>query len=272
MNEPGENASSDSFREPADSDHGATQTLTVGSEFADQPPAEPLSRDEYADHMRRRPAADIGHDTGHTDDLGDGDGDDSPWADPTEQAQGMALGEYADYARQGPAAEGDDYGSANAERPDVAALYSADYIPASDSPPHVEGPHERPDGWADEINPDRDAPGRDNNCGECSRAVNSTWDGKPAAAAAMSNPDVPGEPVDRMTDWAGQAPATASMSEVQQRLGDLGPGSSAVVGCDWKHGGGHWFNAVNDSGTVKAVDGQSGNVETWPPSAQRHGL
>jgi len=276
MNEPGENASSDSFREPADNDHGATQTLTAGTEFADQPSAEPLSRDEYADYMRQGPAADIGddasdgHNTGHTDDPGDGD--DSRWTDPAEQAQGMARGEYADYVQQGPAAEGDDDGSANAERPDMAARYPADYIPAPDSPPHVEGPHERPDGWAGEINPDRHAPGRDNNCGECSRAVNSTWDGKPAVAAAMSDPDAPGEPVDRMTDWAGQASATASMSEIQQRLGDLGPGSSAVVGCDWKHGGGHWFNAINDKGTVKAVDGQSGNVETWPPSARGLGF
>jgi hypothetical protein len=62
------------------------------------------------------------------------------------------------------------------------------------------------------------------------------------------------------------------MSEIQQRLGDLGLGSSAIVGCDWKHGGGHWFNAINDGGTVKAVDGQSGNVEAWPPSAQGLGF
>jgi hypothetical protein len=60
------------------------------------------------------------------------------------------------------------------------------------------------------------------------------------------------------------------MSEIRQRLDDLGPGSSAVVGCDWNAGGGYWFTAVNDGGTVKAVDGQKGRVETWPPST--HGL
>jgi hypothetical protein len=156
------------------------------------------------------------------------------------------------------------------ERPDIAARYPADYIPSSDSPPRVEGPHDQPEGWIDGINPGRDAPGRDNNCGECSRAVITTWDGKPAVAAAMSDPNVGGEPIGRMTEWAGQSPAMASMSEIQQRLADLGPGSSAVVGCDWNHGGGHWFNAVNDGGIVKAADGQSGAVETWPPSA--HGL
>lgn len=47
---------------------------------------------------------------------------------------------------------------------------------------------------------------------------------------------------------------------------ETSPGSSAVVGCGWKTGGGHWFNGVNDGGTVKAVDGQSGCVEDWPPT------
>jgi hypothetical protein len=56
------------------------------------------------------------------------------------------------------------------------------------------------------------------------------------------------------------------MSEIKQRLDELGPGSSAIVGCDWQAGGGHWFNAVNDGGIVKALDGQHCKVETWPPS------
>lgn len=56
------------------------------------------------------------------------------------------------------------------------------------------------------------------------------------------------------------------MSDVEHRLYELGPGSSAVVGFDREDGGGHWFNAVNDGGTVKAIDGQVGRVEPWPPS------
>lgn len=35
--------------------------------------------------------------------------------------------------------------------------------------------------------------------------------------------------------------------------------------------GGHWFNAVNDAGTVRAVGGQSSRVETWPPSVHGFG-
>src|SRR5690242_18208263 len=94
-----------------------------------------------------------------------------------------------------------------ARRPDIAARYPADYTPADAPPPRVDGPHEPPDRWADGINPGRRAPGRDNNCAECSRAVDSTWNGEPAAAAAMTDPDVHGERVARMTEWAGQAPA-----------------------------------------------------------------
>jgi Papain fold toxin 1, glutamine deamidase len=154
----------------------------------------------------------------------------------------------------------------SASRPDIASLYPADYVPSADPLPSVEGPHESPEQSAADVNPDRDGPGRDNNCGECARAFDNTWHGNPAAAAAMSNADAAGEPVSRMTEWAGQAPTEASMPDVQQRLEELGLGSSAVVGVDWKDGGGHWFNAVNDGGTIKAVDGQSGLTEKWPPS------
>jgi Papain fold toxin 1, glutamine deamidase len=152
-------------------------------------------------------------------------------------------------------------------RVDVPSTYPSDYVPYSGQPAEVGGPHESPESWINGINPDEDAPGRDNNCAECSRAVEDTWEGKPATAAAMSDQNAAGEPVRRMEDWAGEQPQQASMPQIGQRLNDLGPGSSAIVGCDWVGGGGHWFNAVNDKGTVKAVDGQSGETEAWAPSA-----
>ena len=60
-----------------------------------------------------------------------------------------------------------------------------------------------------------------------------------------------------------------SITDIGHRLEKLGPGSSAIIGCDWSPPriGGHWFNAVNDSGTIKAVDGQTARIELWPPSA-----
>ena len=75
-----------------------------------------------------------------------------------------------------------------------------------------------------------------------------------------------------MTEFAGVAPEPATMDQVADKLTELGPGSSAIVGFDRADGSGHWFNAVNDGGTIKAVDGQSGTVGAWPPSSDAFGF
>jgi hypothetical protein len=151
--------------------------------------------------------------------------------------------------------------------PDIHARYPADYKPAPDAPlPAIEGPHESPDVWVDAINSDKSGDGRMLNCGDCSRCVDGTWHGFPAVAAAVNYPQYVGDNPARMAEWAGVDPIHASMAEVRQRLDELGPGSSAIVGCDWKNGKGHWFNGINDGGAVKAVDGQHGLVESWPPT------
>jgi Papain fold toxin 1, glutamine deamidase len=69
-----------------------------------------------------------------------------------------------------------------------------------------------------------------------------------------------------MKEWSGQAPEPASLTAIDRRLRELGPGSSAIVGFDREDGPGHWFNALNYEGTVLAVDGQSARYEKWPPS------
>jgi len=115
MSGPGDSYDDSSGETPgaADSDHGITQTRTVGTELADEPPAEPMSREEYADYMRQGPAADTGHDISDEDGTqltgGLGDGYDSRWTDPAEQAQGMTREKYADFMRHGPAPGADDY-------------------------------------------------------------------------------------------------------------------------------------------------------------------
>jgi len=192
-------------------------------------------------------------------------------ADPQEPAP--EFGFEDDDGGEAPPAEGADAvpeeevdDTELGSRPSVADAHPDDYTAADHEPPAVDQPHESPEGWARDINHDETEPGRDNNCGECARAVQSTWEGDPAAAAALSDPDANGENISRMVDWAGGQPELASMSEINQRLDELGPGSSAIIGCTWPDGRGHWFNAVNDGGSVKAVDGQSGSVEPWPPS------
>jgi hypothetical protein len=138
-------------------------------------------------------------------------------------------------------------------RPNFAEKYCADYAPATHEPPQVDGPHEPPEKWVRDINLDADLPGRRSNCGECARAVYSTWHGDPKAAAALADAHSSGEPTPRMDEWSGQPPVPASLAGIGKRLTELGPGSSAIVGCDWKDvNAGHWFNAVN-------------GVGTWPP-------
>jgi hypothetical protein len=142
-------------------------------------------------------------------------------------------------------------------RADVASEHPDLYSQTDAPPPQVDGPHESPENWATEINP-----GSGNeNCGDCARAVEQTWEGNPQVAS-VGGP----EPDSVMADWAGASPEPTSADAINERLNELGPGSSAIVGGNWEDGGGHWFNAVNDGGAIKAVDGQSGQVESWPPS------
>jgi Papain fold toxin 1, glutamine deamidase len=178
-------------------------------------------------------------------------------ADNAEPDEPPEADEPDDAQRQG------DTGESQLGYTDVSARYPEDYAESEFPPPEVEDPHAVPEGWTDQVNrPGMSAPGRDDNCPECARAVQSTWAGEPGNAAAMRQL----EPTSRMTEFAGVAPASATMDQVAGRLTDLGPGSSAIVGFDRVGQAGHWFNAVNDGGTIKAVDGQSGLVESWPPS------
>jgi hypothetical protein len=142
--------------------------------------------------------------------------------------------------------------------------HPADYVRSTHALPNVDGRHESPNEWLRAVNEDENLPGRDNNCGECARAVYSTWYGKPAIAAALADPDAWGEPTLRMVEWAGVERERMTIAEIGHRL--------AIVCCDWKDGGGHWFNAVNDTGVVKTVDGQFGLVGRWPPTTSEVGF
>lgn len=129
-----------------------------------------------------------------------------------------------------------------------------------------------PEFWARFINiPGPDAPGRDNNCVDCARAVESTWRGRPASSAAMVDANADGTSADRITDWSGGELSRASYADVERTLLELGDGASAIVVSSWHRGGGHAFNAVNDGGVVKFVDGQNGTVSGWPPISWHEG-
>jgi len=127
-------------------------------------------------------------------------------------------------------------------------------------------PFESPEGWVEQINGEGvDSPGRNNNCIDCARAVEANWRGDDAVAAPLADPRSPGLSADHLQDWTGGRFQRASVDEIQGRLTELGPGSSAIVTSAWDTGGAHAYNALNDGGTVKWVDAQLGTSSPWPP-------
>jgi hypothetical protein len=129
-----------------------------------------------------------------------------------------------------------------------------------------------PTDWAPDRNPGWPAPGRIFNCGDCSRASELTWRGLDTQAGALIDHDAPGETLDVMDTWTDGDRIPTTFDDIEDRLDALGPGSSAMVGVFWNDGGGHWFNAFNDNGVVRASDGQSGRSEPWPPTGAHLGF
>jgi len=161
-------------------------------------------------------------------------------------------------------------GDADFIRPDVAAEHPELYERTNAPLPPIDGSHQSPEEWSDAVNPARqiDMDKGDHNCGECARAVQETWEGNPRVAGTETQLThlQRGEPVEIMQAWAGAELQPTSVEDIRGRLDELGAGSSAIVQCGWPEGGGHYFNAVNDGGTVKAVDGQIGASGAWPPN------
>lgn len=126
-----------------------------------------------------------------------------------------------------------------------------------------------PEGWANKVNGGgMGVPGRSNNCVDCARSVESTWRGDPTQAAAMRDDNALGTSASLVTDWAGGQLRPTTYAQLESDLLADGPGSSAIVVSTWRDGrGGHAYNAINDDGVIKFVDGQSGTTSRWPPSS-----
>ncbi len=136
---------------------------------------------------------------------------------------------------------------------------------------HRVGPFEAPEGWIEHINGDGPGqPGRNNNCVDCARATEANWRGDDAVAAPLADPGAIGLPPDRLEDWTGGSFRPASIDEIHEQLTDLGPGSSAIITSVWDTGGAHAYNAVNDGGIIRWLDGQAGETATWPPPYGDH--
>ena len=150
--------------------------------------------------------------------------------------------------------------------------------------------HRNPEGWIDKGNPRLDSgePRWTQNCGPNARSFADTFQGNDARAPWGDGRIPPGEvaemwraldvePPPRLSNNADGLPSSAFTSDAYQRvetaLRGQPPGTVAVVGVDWDvpgkaagTAGGHWFNAfVDDAGTVRFADQQTGKVADWPP-------
>jgi hypothetical protein len=171
--------------------------------------------------------------------------------------------------------DGPDGGGAHdAGRPEVFQFADLDvqrrgepeWAPAGDVVSHRQQPFESPEGWAADVNGDGPSvAGRNVNCIDCTRAVESNWRGHDAVAAPLKPGIGLGTSSELLEDWTGGLLRPTTIGAVQRRLADLGPGSSALVVSRWGSGRAHAYNAINDAGVVKWVDGQPGQVGPWPP-------
>jgi hypothetical protein len=134
--------------------------------------------------------------------------------------------------------------------------------------------------WVDLINT-RDGyrrdPFRTANCGDAALAVEESWRGRPTVAGALhkqydrdGRPILGGESLSKRERYAGKRSdfeplGPAGLASVAAKLRALGPGASAFVSVWWADGSGsHVFNAVNDRGAVRWIDGQNAAILDQP--------
>lgn len=119
--------------------------------------------------------------------------------------------------------------------------------------------------WLEEINPNFDPFDIDspycNNCGSCTYAVYQRLEGNKDICATAENIGYNSE----MEALTGMEQVSMSPEEIETRLLEAGDGAHAIIGIDRSVGPGHWFNAANIGGKVVAIDGQSGEINDWPP-------
>ena len=106
-----------------------------------------------------------------------------------------------------------------------------------------------------------DAP-RGNNCGDCAAAVFQRLNGISEDVEASGDTRNAGQ----MYVATGLSMVKRTPEQIENELKKLGEGANTVVGTprgadDY----GHWFNAYYDGNQVRALDGQTGVIYSWPP-------
>jgi RHS repeat-associated protein len=97
------------------------------------------------------------------------------------------------------------------------------------------------------------------NCVNCAVATDSTLAGNPASAL-LSGP----KPISVLEDlYGGSFVRVAGSSEIEGTLANAGNGARGIVYASRADGVGHVFNAVNQGGTIRFLDGQTGGVASF---------
>lgn len=154
---------------------------------------------------------------------------------------------------------------------EVKRASEPEWIPGSGEPcpPFLSGitAGTSPEMWVDLINGEGiHGPGRSTNCIDCARAVEQTWRGNGVMAAAMGDSFTTGTGSVRVYEWTPGNIYEPSYGQIDEALTNLGANSSAIITSEWTSGGAHTYNALNDDGVNKFVDGQDATVSVWPPS------
>ncbi len=101
--------------------------------------------------------------------------------------------------------------------------------------------------------------GGDMNCVNCAVATDSTLAGNPASAL-LSGP----KPISVLEDlYGGSFVRVAGSSEIEGMLAGAGNGARGIVYGSRADGVGHVFNAVNQGGTIRFLDGQTGGAASF---------
>lgn len=108
------------------------------------------------------------------------------------------------------------------------------------------------------VNPGYPEPGRTHNCVNCSVATDATLAGNPASALPVNHNN--GIPLAVLENQYGTKFKYISSSEsITQQMSSAGSGSRGIVFGSYGPGQpGHVFNVVNQNGTVRFLDGQTG--------------
>ena len=105
--------------------------------------------------------------------------------------------------------------------------------------------------------------GGTNNCVNCAVATDATLSGAPSSALNVA-PGVSGQPISILEDlYGGAFKPVSGQAGIESILTEAGSGSRGIVFGARGNDVGHVFNAVNQNGTIRFLDGQTGGVASF---------